>query len=177
MYRINNKDGPDVDVGCFHLRRPRDGTERSPRDETQGNPRDGTGRRPRDETPGNPRDGTGRRPRDETPGNPRDGTGRRPRDEIRGNPRKGTARRPRDETRRNPRDGTGGRPRDGTLRNPRGTVIPVRGSPEVRNYFHLVKGPPKELRNRGKPSTMLRRSGRGKPAILDRYGRGMPCRE
>ena len=74
MNRINNKLGPDFDVGFLMSRRPRDGTERKPRDGTEGKPRDGTERRPRDGTERRPRDGTERRPRD--------GTERRPRDET-----------------------------------------------------------------------------------------------
>ncbi len=82
MKRIQNKHGPDFDVGFLLTRRPRDGTERKPRDGTEGMPRDGTERKPRDGTEGMPRDGTERKPRDGTEGMPRDGTERKPRDKT-----------------------------------------------------------------------------------------------
>jgi len=58
MNLINNKHGPDFDVGFPVARRPRDGTGRRPRDGTDGNPHDGTGRRPRDGTDRKARDNT-----------------------------------------------------------------------------------------------------------------------
>ena len=47
MYLINNKAGPDVDVGCLKIRRPRDETTRNPRDGTGGILRENLYRRPR----------------------------------------------------------------------------------------------------------------------------------
>ena len=82
MNRIHNKHGPDFDVGLPATGRPRDGTERKPRDGTEGMPRDGTIRKPRDKTLGMPRDGTLRKPRDKTLEMARDGTFRKPRDKT-----------------------------------------------------------------------------------------------
>ena len=49
MTEIQNKHGPDFDVGIPIAGRPRDGTERRARDGTERRPRDGTERKPRDE--------------------------------------------------------------------------------------------------------------------------------
>ena len=56
MDNINNKAGPDFDVGSATIRRLLYGAENKPRDGTEGMPRDGTQRMPRDGTEGKPRD-------------------------------------------------------------------------------------------------------------------------
>jgi hypothetical protein len=165
MNRIQNKHGPDVDIGVPVIRRPRDGTERKPRDGTEGMPRDGTERKPRDGTEGMPRDGTERKPRD--------GTERKPRDGTEGMPRDGTERKPRDGTERKPRDGTEGKSRDGTKRKARDKIILWKDTLVIR-YFYLLTAKPQDVRIHGRPSFRWRKSGWKRPAFRPVMGEVRP---
>ena len=140
MKCINNKHGPDFDVGLPVTGLPHDGTERKPRDGTERKPRDGTERKPRD--------GTERKPRDKTVGMPRDGTFRKPRDKPLAMTRDGTFKKPRDKPLAMTRDGTFRRPRDKTL---------LQTDSFVMRYFNRSTGPPQIVLYSKIPSSKWRK--------------------